>query len=260
MAVACLMDSCVYNEYPTGFDCSQSDLQVNLVAKTAATSCKSIDGQITVAANGGLPPFDYSLADGIYQTNPVFTKLAAGSYKITVKDINGCKNSLQVELDATGSDLSATFTTTDDSSCLSNNGAVSITPAGGASPYLVKIDNGKFVTTTTFAGLSSGVHFIIVKDANDCERVLNISVNRGNTGVSYANDITPIFIANCNFNGCHGAGSTGRDWTKFSDVQAKAASIAARTANRSMPIGGLTLSQQQIQQIGCWVDDGANNN
>ncbi len=260
LAFAIIVSSCEYKELPTGFDCSKSDLQASLVTKTDATSCKSINGQITMAAKGGVPPYDYSLGDGVYQTNPVFTKLAAGSYNITVKDIKGCKNSVQVEVAAEGSNLTATITTVDDSQCLSDNGSVTLVPVGGSSPYLAKVDGGTFGSTTTFLGLGSGVHSFILKDANDCEKLFNITVGRGNTGVSYASDIAPIFAVNCNLYGCHGAGTTGRDWTKYGDVKNKAASIASRTANRSMPIGGFTLTVQQIQQIACWVDDGANNN
>ncbi len=213
-----------------------------------------------MAATGGVQPYDYSLGDGVYQTNPVFDKLAAGSYHITVKDTKGCKNSILVDIAAEGSNLSATVTTSDDTQCLTNNGSVTLAPAGGASPYVAKIDDGTFGNAVTFSGLGSGVHSIILKDANDCERVFNVSIGRGNTGISYKSDIVPIFNANCNFNGCHGAGTTGRDWTLYSDVKNKAASIATRTANRSMPIGGFTLTEQQIQQIACWVDDGAINN
>lgn len=260
VAAAFYASSCVYRDLPINFDCNKSDLAINLVSKKNATSCKSIDGQITMAATGGSAPYDFSLGDGVYQTNPVFERLAPGLYSITVKDAKGCKSKLEVDLPADNSSLTAVTTSTKDDQCLSDNGSITVTPTGGMAPYLLKIDNGTFGSATTFSNLKSGNHTVIIKDNTDCERVLIVSVEHGNTGVSYANDIASIFAANCNFSGCHGAGTTGRDWTKFSDVNAKADDIKNRTANRSMPIGGFTLTQTQINQIACWVDDGALNN
>ncbi len=261
LAAVCYVSSCVYKELPTGFECVNSSLAISLVSKTDATSCKSIDGQITMSASGGTGPYDYSLGNGIYQTNPVFEKLAPGSYTVTVKDHPGCTNAIQVELNAANSTLTGVVITTADTNCFSpHNGLITVNPTGGSSPYLVKLDNGTFSSSTIFPNQASGPHSIILKDADDCEKIFTVSVGRGNTGISYANEIAPIFTANCNFNGCHGSGTTGRDWTKFSDIRSKAESIKIRTSNRSMPIGGFTLTEQQIQQIACWVDDGANNN
>jgi hypothetical protein len=260
LAVSCYSTSCLYKELPTGFDCAKSDLGITLVSKQDASSCKSIDGRIEMSATGGIGAYDFSLGDGVYQTNPVFDRLAPGSYLVTVKDLNNCKQSVQVEVGAANSTLAATTSATPDNQCLSNNGSITVTPSGGTGPYLLKIDNGTFAAASTFSNLSNGNHAIIVKDSEDCERVLIVTVPRGSTGVSYANEIVPIFNANCNFSGCHGAGTTGRDWTNFNDVKAKAHDIKSRTASRSMPIGGFVLTTDEIQKIGCWVDDGANQN
>ncbi len=261
LSLLLLASSCVYRELPTGVDCSTSDLAIKLVSKKNATSCKSIDGEIVMAATGGVGAYDFSLGDGVYQTNPTFERLAPGSYSVTVKDINGCKKSIKVDLDADNSNLAATAITTPDSQCFADNGTISITASGGTGPYLLKIDNGSFGATTTFSNLANGNHTVIIKDVNDCQRVLIVPVSRGNTGVSYANDIVPILNRSCNFSGCHGAGISGRDWTKYADVKAKATDIKTRTSNRSMPIGsGPFLTNQEIQQIACWVDDGAIQN
>ncbi len=252
--------SCVYKELPTGYDCAQTSLSIKLISKKDATSCRSIDGNATMSAEGGFPPYDFSLGDGIYQTNPVFDRLAPGSYLITVKDIKGCKNSIQVDLGADNSSLAATATSSEDNQCLTDNGTITVTASNGTAPYTLKIDNGQFGSASQFSNLSNGNHTVIVKDSEDCERVLIVRVGRGNTGISYASVIKPIFEANCEFSGCHGVGSTGHDWTKFSDVKAKASDIKIRTSNRSMPIGDKILTALQIQQIACWVDDGANSN
>jgi hypothetical protein len=255
------VSSCVYRELPTGIDCSTSDLSISLVSKKNATSCKSIDGEIVMSATGGVGAYDFSLGDGVYQTNPTFERLPPGSYSVTVKDINGCKKSIRVDLDADNSTLAASSSATPDGQCFSDNGSISISVSGGTAPYQLKIDNGNYGAANTFSNLANGNHTVIIKDASDCQRTMIVAVPRSSTGISYSTDIVPILARSCNFSGCHGAGTSGRDWTKYSDVKAKAGDIKTRTSNRSMPIGsGPFLSTQEIQQIACWVDDGANEN
>ena len=55
------------------------------------TPCTTVanNGSITVAATGSAG-FTYNINGGIYQTGNAFTSLAAGSYTIGVKDLNGC--------------------------------------------------------------------------------------------------------------------------------------------------------------------------
>ena len=192
----------------------------------------------------------------------MFGLLGSGLYSITVKDAKGCKSSMEVDVGAANSNLSGAATSTPDSQCEApHNGTIQVTPAGGTGPYLIKINDGVFGSATSFSGLESGNHTVIIKDATDCEKTVHVNVTHGNTGVGYNAQIKPIFIASCNFSGCHGAGTSGRDWTLFADVKAKASSIKARTANRSMPIGtGPILTDHEIALIGCWVDDGAIEN
>ena len=260
VAAACCVTSCYYDEIPKHVDCALTDLKVSVVSKTDATSCKSINGQITVAASGGKGPYNFSLGSGPYQTNPVFDKLGPGSYSIMVKDVQGCTNDIEVNVAAANSNLIGTATATADTQCLTDNGSISVVPSGGSPPYTVKIDNGTFGTATTFTKLSGGPHDLIVKDAQDCESFIHVHVENGNSGVSYSNEIGPIFNVNCNLSGCHGSGTTGRDFTKFSDIKTLAENIKNRTSNKSMPIGGLVLTPTQIQLIACWVNDGAINN
>lgn len=48
------------------------------------------NGSITVSVSGGISPYTYSLNDGTFGSNNVFNGLSFGTYKITVKDDNGC--------------------------------------------------------------------------------------------------------------------------------------------------------------------------
>ena len=57
---------------------------------TKATSCASLDGQITIKANGGTTPYQYSIDNGNnFSVNNIFT-VKSGTYKIVVRDSKGC--------------------------------------------------------------------------------------------------------------------------------------------------------------------------
>lgn len=251
---------CANNDLSSDFDCTASDLAISLSTKTNATSCKAIDGTISVAATGGEGVYDFNINGGEYQTNNQFDKLAPGSYTIIVKDFNKCKQSITVDIGAANSDLGASAATTEDNQCFTNNGSVIITASGGSAPYLYQINGGGFAGTNSFSELKDGQYTVIVKDASDCQKVVSVVVPRGNFGISYSKDVEPIFDTKCNLDGCHDSSTGSRNWTNFANVKSQAGSIKVRTANRSMPIGGLTLTQQQIDIIGCWVEDGAANN
>ena len=255
-----LLVGCSYNDVADDFDCATSDLAISLGTKSDATSCKAIDGTITVTASGGEGVYGFNINGGEYQTNNQFDKLAPGTYTIIVKDFNQCKQSLTVDIGAANSNLTATSSVQEHNQCGNPNGSVTVNASGGSSPYQYQIEGGGFGANNTFSGLKFGQHTVIVKDASDCQKVVSIVVPRGNFGISYAASVEPIFEVKCNLDGCHDSSTGSRNWTVFSNVKKQAGSIKVRTANRSMPVGGLTLTQQEIDIIGCWVDDGALNN
>jgi hypothetical protein len=257
-----LFDRCSYNditELEANVDCSKSSLAISLSSKQDASTCRSIDGKIGVSASGGFPPYDFSINGGTYQTGGEFNNLAPGDYILEVKDIRNCPQTIDVVLDAANSTLTASYQTTADTQCLSDNGSITVTGSGGQSPYLYQIDAGGFANANTFSGLKSGRHSVVVKDATDCQKVLSIQVAHS-TGTSYSGVINTILQNNCTSSGCHGTNSSNGDWTNYAKVKDKASLIKIRTSDKTMPIGGNSLTDTEIQLIACWVDDGALNN
>lgn len=83
-----------------------------------------------------------------------------------------------------------------------------------------------------------------------------------NEGVSFMGDIKPIIETNCLLSGCHGDNSALPDWGDFSVFQANAQKVKTRTSNGTMPPSGSgrSLTEEQVQKIACWADNGALNN
>lgn len=79
------------------------------------------------------------------------------------------------------------------------------------------------------------------------------------TAVLYEGDIRPLIQNNCALAGCHAAGATPPELTDFEMVHARAADIRHMTQSRQMPppTSGRSLSQEEIDKIACWVEQGS---
>lgn len=251
--------ACVSHQEGEFYDCDANRPEVSITSITDPTTCDSNNGQIVAAGTAGEEPYQFKLNTGTYQASGTFEGLGGGTYTVTIKDAKGCENSTEATLTVAGSDLAATYETEPDSECLSDNGTITIAASGTNTPFQYKLDNGSFGTDNTFADLQNGSHTITVRDALSCTITVSATVARGETGVSYQNDIKPIISANCAITGCHVSGSQSPNLSVLANVQSNASRIKTRTGNRTMPMGG-SLTQTQINLIACWVDDGAKNN
>lgn len=261
LAVIGLLFSCSQADVDKKVDCAQANLTLGLLSKNNATGCATLDGSISVTTSGGTTPYSYSLNGGKYQPKNEFLSIGAGSYNVSVKDANGCTKSLQVEIISPTSTLDATTAIVQNNQCNPPNGSVTITGKGGKSPYVYLLGIGGFSGNNSFSNLKEGIYNIIVKDADECQKLISVTVPRSNTGISYSNDIKPIITAACALPLCHDAAQGARNWTTYDNVKTNANNIKTRTGNKSMPTGtGPKLTQDQINLIACWVDDGAANN
>lgn len=76
-----------------------TQIQDGGVQQVISPTSGQADGSITVNPPiNGVPPFQYSLGSGPFQTDPLFAGLSAGSYTINLLDGNGCTDSLLVIL------------------------------------------------------------------------------------------------------------------------------------------------------------------
>lgn len=81
-----------------------------VTATSTNTTCGLANGSVTVAASGGTVPYQYSINGGTsYQTQPVFTGLAAQGYAIIVKDAAGCSKQVSINVNSTPSPLPVVF-------------------------------------------------------------------------------------------------------------------------------------------------------
>jgi subtilisin-like proprotein convertase family protein len=126
-------------------------------------------GEITVTGSGGVPPYQYSLNGGAFQSDNVFPGLNAGAYNVSIKDDAG---SIVNQIDLTVSEPAAISVTV---TVIDNNATVNT--AGGTPPYAYAL-NGNPVSG--FSNLPIGQYDLLTTDANGCTATTHFEVF-GNT-------------------------------------------------------------------------------
>ena len=239
-------------------DCATSGPVISLDGVENATSCLSNDGIIRVSVTGGKEPYGFFVNDQAVGSSAEINNLQAGSYSVLVSDANHCSSSVD-NITIMSQDFSFTTTLQPNTACLTGNGSVSIDVVNSNPPYSFRLGNGNFTSDNFFSGLKTGNHIITVQDNSNCTVTLSITIPQGTTGTSWSNDIKPIMEKNCAISGCHNGVSRSNNFREYGSAKSFAKTIKSKTQDRSMPFDG-SLTQNQIDLIACWVDDGALQN
>ena len=140
-------------------------------------------GSATVLALGGSGSYTYVWNSAPAQFGSTAIGLAAGIYRVTVSDQNGCTLSSQTSVTITSpsSPLSAFVSTQTNVLCAGQNiGAATISAAGGSNTYNYSWNTTPVQTSQTASGLAVGSYNATVSDANGCTTTvvgLNVVVN-----------------------------------------------------------------------------------
>lgn len=228
---------------------------VLVLVSSTNTACGQSIGAITVNATGGTGSLTYSIDGGTtFQASGDFTGLTANSFTILVQDDNSCSDEIEVII---SNDDGVNFSLGKvDAGCGSSNGVINVMANGGTKPYSFKLGaSGTYQSDSAFSNLASGTYEIFVKDNSNCESSQTIALS---SGIAFAR-VQSIISSNCAVSGCHN-GSIFPNMTVDANIQAQASRIKARTGATTMPPSGsgFSLSQTEIDEISCWVDDGAN--
>ena len=131
------------------------------------------DGSIDLTVSGGTAPYTYTWSNGA--TTEDVSGLSAGSYTVTVTDVNACSVTVSNIIVGEPSQLTANCSPTDVSCNGGSDGAVDLTAAGGTPPYTYAWNNGS--TMQDISGLAAGSYSVVVTDANGCTATCSATVN-----------------------------------------------------------------------------------
>lgn len=135
---------------------------------TDASCAGSADGVLVVNATGGTAPYRYTINSGLFQSDSTFNNLAAGTYVVTVRDVNFCEDNFQFTVGNTSS-IVATFSAVTQVACFGDaTGAFTVTGSGGTAPYEYALNGGGYSSTNTFTGLTAATYDVSVRDAGGC--------------------------------------------------------------------------------------------
>ena len=145
-------------------------VSVSLANNTSPTCALSANGSLTLAANGGVAPYSYSIG-GANQTNPTFTNLSATTYTVRATDANGCSATQSLALTAPTAISLATISLTEPTCNGSATGRISLSANGGTPPYSYTI-NGTNQANGVFNNLTAGIYTVTITDTNGCTQTV----------------------------------------------------------------------------------------
>jgi gliding motility-associated-like protein len=169
------------------------------------TGCLS-NGSIDLGVTGGNPGYTYSWSNGA--TTQDISSLAAGTYTVTVTDINGCQTTSSVTLtqpNPLAQTISAfTYPSGTNISCFGlSDGSVDLTITGGAPNYTYAWSNG--ATTQDLTNVPFGTYNVTVTDANGCQITSTITLTQPAALTSSV--IPSVYAGGFNVSGCVADGS-----------------------------------------------------
>ncbi len=165
-----------------------------LSASSGPLSCfGNCNGVASVNASGGSPGYTYSWAPG-GQTTATATGLCAGTYTVTVTDLNGCSQNVSTNV-AQPALLQANTSFTSPMCNGGCTGTATANPVGGTGPYsYLWAPNGE--VTSTIANLCVGTYTVTVYDANGCTDIQTVNVSPV-SGMSVLSATAPASCGNC---------------------------------------------------------------
>jgi hypothetical protein len=130
-------------------------------------------GNITANVTNGIPPFQYKLNTGNFQSSNYFNNLNAGIYTLVVQDSTNCLDSTIITINQPPQPVISSINTTTPTSCLPGcDGTLSIQATGGTPPYQYAIAYTQFGPQlqifNQFNLLCAGAYTVTLVDSNGC--------------------------------------------------------------------------------------------
>jgi gliding motility-associated-like protein len=144
--------------------------------KEVPSVCGKNNGKLmSVTTLGGTLPLSFSIDSIRFSSISTFDTLKGGTYKLIVRDSNGCIASRPFVIKKF--DLPAiTAVDVTPPSCKGGDGVLKISASSLALPLGFSLDSVRFTPKDTFSSLKSGIYTITVRDSFGCISKQNVSM------------------------------------------------------------------------------------
>jgi uncharacterized protein (DUF2141 family) len=185
-------NNCILSHTPLDSITSPPEILISL-ASTDITCFGDNDGNITVTASGGVPPYEYSRNGVTWQALNIFSGLSPATYTIYIRDANAPTACIVTDtitvLQPTQVRIITEIADNTNQNCYGDaNGVITLDAIGGTGTLQYSIDSAKtFFPTKVFPNLPGGNYYPFAIDDNGC-------MDQG--GVQVIDDPLPLIIAN----------------------------------------------------------------
>ncbi len=132
------------------------------IASTDIACAGVSTGNVNVTMTGGSSPYQYYWNNN--SANEDLTNVSAGTYSMTVTDVNGCTGIAIASINTLPQlNVSAAV---DQLACTNSKGGINLTVNSGTAPYTYLWSTG--ATTEDLSNIHPGTYTVVVRDANNC--------------------------------------------------------------------------------------------
>jgi|GEM_PF-3441332 len=191
LSITLLLGADVYggNDLPQASEQVQNG-NISLTLQITPETCDRSNGEISVFASGGTPPYSFSWSHNSALTASNATNLPTGIYSLSITDADSCVVDTSVFLPMIAgpviSSIIPTFPT-----CGISDGAISLTVSGVA-PFNYGWSHDPFLNAPDATALGAGVYTIIIVDANGCTMDTSVLLSNQGTALGNMGTITNI--------------------------------------------------------------------
>lgn len=167
---------------------TQPPLLTNTITQTQANLCNgNASAAIANNTSGGTGAYSYLWNNG--STTSTINNLAAGFYKVEIRDANNCViyDSIQIAQPTT---LNHSLAISSPILCHGNTTNINTSVSGGTAPYSFLWNNGSI--TQNLTNINSGVYYIEIKDNNNCSALDTINITEPSLLTNTINQTSPI--------------------------------------------------------------------
>ncbi|MGB1205428.1 MAG: choice-of-anchor L domain-containing protein [Chitinophagales bacterium] len=165
------------------------------ITPTDALCSGEANGSLEAVVNGGTPDYTFAWDNGLSPQQIHSSTVAAGTYNVTVTDLNGCTAEASTTVNEP-TEMTANITPTDAICEGSETGSLDLEVTNGTEPYTYLWDNNLADQQDFTDELAAGTYNVTVTDFNGCTAEASATIEEP---IAIIAEITPTNVS-CNGN------------------------------------------------------------